>query len=148
MMPPIPEDAHFFAVYRAQMQAANRLIWQLRERPIHYAVFIEALCAQQHNEGYLRLEPKKLASDLGIDPELVLDALRTLQTMGILIPHRDGWGVCDKLAINPHLAWKGRPDIRNLRIRSARPIGEASPLASDMPNVILMRDCIVPRPKA
>jgi hypothetical protein len=148
MTHPIPENAHFFVVYRAQMQAANRLIRQMPGQTTLYAVFIEALCAQEHNEGFLRLQPKMLASDLNIDPEHVLDALRTLQRLGILIPHPKGWGVCDKLGMNPHVAWKGRPAVRDLRLRSARPIGAAPPLVTDHPNVIDIRDCIMPRSKA
>lgn len=136
MNPPVSEKTYFFTVYRAQMQVANELIWQQPERLILYAVLIEALCVQEINEGVLRLEPRKLATNLSLDPEQVLNALRILESLGILMPHPKGWGVCEKLAMNPHLSWHGYADIRNQRIRTARPIGTAHHEVTTAPNVI------------
>jgi hypothetical protein len=137
----IPEEKHFFAGFRAQMQIANGLIWQETNRATVYAVFIEALCAQHHNEGYIRLQPRKLADDLGISEEVVLDALDALQALGILIEHPQGWAVARKLAVNPHVAWKGRPDIRDVHLRSATPLQKSASLVTEATNVIRITDC-------
>lgn len=113
----IPEEMQFFAGFRAQMRIANGHIWQGADPATTYAVFVEALCAQHHNEGYLRLQPRKLADELGIREEAIIDALDRLHALGILIEHPEGWSVARKLAVNPHVAWKGRPNVRESRLR-------------------------------
>lgn len=118
----IPEEMQFFAGFRAQLRIANGLIWQEADPAITYAVFLEALCAQHHNEGYLRLQPRKLADELGISEEAIIDALDRLHALGILIEHLEGWGVARKLAVNPHVAWKGRPNVREFRLRAVAPL--------------------------
>jgi|GEM_PF-6177285 len=122
----IPEEIHFFAAFRAQMRIANRLIWQLPDPATTYAVFTEALCELEHNKGVIRLQPRKLAKDLCITEDAILDALNRLHALGILIEHPEGWGAANKMAVNPHLAWKGRPAIRDVYLRTTVPLGADS----------------------
>ncbi|MCA1910296.1 MAG: hypothetical protein LDL39_18265 [Magnetospirillum sp.] len=118
----IPEESYFFVCYRAQTRIANRLIWQLPDPATAYAVFTEALCELTQNDGVIRLQHRKLANDLGITEDAVFDALNRLHALGILIEHPKGWNVIDKIAINPHVAWKGRPDIRDVHLRTTAPL--------------------------
>lgn len=137
MRTPIPEENHFFACFRGQMRVANRLIWQLPDPATTYAVFTEALCELEHNKGFIRLQPRKLANDLGITEDVIRDALNRLHALGILIEHPEGWGVANKLAVNPHLAWKGRPDIRDVSLPTTAPL-DADSLVTRSPKTSIV----------
>ena len=146
MTPPIPEDQQFFAVYRAQIRVASQLIWRLTNPATTYAVFIEVLCAMHHNKGYIRFQPSKFATELGIGEDAIHDALYELNRLGILIEHPEGWEEAGKFAVNPHIAWKGSPATRVGILRTVKPITETPTqfggLVTAGFNVIHLKDCI------